>query len=160
MLSTRVLAGWVGLLILNSAEALVPSTSRFVHLKQIGQAPRMSIQQRESSSWWKKAFSTAVLISTFAASGWVGAPTPALSEVGFLSPDLVTEENAYIRIFEQSTPGVVYINTFVSQRDAFSMNILEVPAGTGSGFVWDQEGHIITNFHVIRCASRDTARRQ
>lgn len=53
----------------------------------------------------------------------------------------------------QSTPGVVYINTFVSQRDAFSMNVLEVPAGTGSGFVWDDQGHVVTNFHVIRCGS-------
>lgn len=50
----------------------------------------------------------------------------------------------------QSTPSVVYINTFVNQRDAFSMNVLEVPAGTGSGFVWDDKGHVVTNFHVIR----------
>ncbi|CAN0599518.1 unnamed protein product, partial [Laminaria digitata] len=50
----------------------------------------------------------------------------------------------------QSTPGVVYISTFVNQRDAFTMNVLEVPAGTGSGFVWDDKGHIVTNFHVIR----------
>lgn len=33
------------------------------------------------------------------------------------------------------------------------MNVLEVPAGTGSGFVWDDKGHIVTNFHVIRCDS-------
>jgi S1-C subfamily serine protease len=33
------------------------------------------------------------------------------------------------------------------------MNIMEVPAGTGSGFVWDKQGHIVTNFHVIRSAS-------
>ena len=38
----------------------------------------------------------------------------------------------------------------MNRIDAFSMNILEVPAGTGSGFVWDREGHIITNYHVIR----------
>ncbi|KAG5177684.1 serine type protease [Tribonema minus] len=62
-------------------------------------------------------------------------------------------ENGLIKVFEQSTPGVVYISTFVNQRDAFSMNILEVPAGTGSGFVWDKEGHIVTNFHVIRSAN-------
>lgn len=44
----------------------------------------------------------------------------------------------------------MYINTFVNQRNAFNMNILEVPAGTGSGFVWDNRGHVVTNFHVIR----------
>lgn len=48
----------------------------------------------------------------------------------------------------------MYINTFVNQRDAFSMNVLEVPAGTGSGFVWDDKGNIVTNFHVIRCVAR------
>lgn len=54
----------------------------------------------------------------------------------------------------QSTPGVVYINTFVNQRDAFTMNVLEVPTGTGSGFVWDDKGHIVTNFHVMRWVRR------
>ena len=38
----------------------------------------------------------------------------------------------------------------MNRIDAFSMNILEVPAGTGSGFVWDNLGHIVTNYHVIR----------
>lgn len=31
--------------------------------------------------------------------------------------------------------------------------MLEVPQGSGSGFVWDKEGHIVTNYHVIRGAS-------
>jgi S1-C subfamily serine protease len=38
------------------------------------------------------------------------------------------------------------------QRDAFSLNVQEVPEGTGSGFVWDQDGHIVTNYHVVRGA--------
>ncbi|CAM9729862.1 unnamed protein product, partial [Phaeothamnion confervicola] len=67
-------------------------------------------------------------------------------------PSLKEEENAYINIFQTSTPGVVQISTFIAQRDAFSMNVLEVPSGTGSGFVWDSDGHIVTNFHVIRQA--------
>eukprot|EP01036_Dinobryon_divergens_P027096 gene27096-35811_t len=63
---------------------------------------------------------------------------------------LPAAEEQIIRLFEQSTPSVVYINTYVNRIDAFSMNILEVPAGTGSGFVWDRQGHIVTNYHVIR----------
>jgi len=49
-------------------------------------------------------------------------------------------ETMRIDVFQESTPSVAYINTFVEQRDAFSMNVMEVPAGTGSGFVWNEEG--------------------
>ena len=57
-------------------------------------------------------------------------------------------EQQTIGLFEQAAPSVVYINTFVERLDAFSMNVFEVPAGTGSGFVWDQDGHIVTNLYV------------
>lgn len=98
-----------------------------------------------------------------------GSVLGSTTEAGFLQPftpkpikplgapkplrDLAEQENSYMRIYEQSIPGVVYISTFVSARDAYSMNILEIPAGTGSGFVWDKKGHIVTNFHVIRSSS-------
>ena len=61
-------------------------------------------------------------------------------------------EKQIIQLFKQNTPAVVYINTFVQRLDAFSMNVMDLPAGTGSGFVWDQKGHIVTNYHVIRNA--------
>jgi S1-C subfamily serine protease len=64
------------------------------------------------------------------------------------------EERATIALFRQVSPSVVYITTLARQRDFFSLNITEIPQGSGSGFVWDQEGHIITNFHVIQGASR------
>jgi S1-C subfamily serine protease len=64
------------------------------------------------------------------------------------------EERATIALFRQASPSVVYITTLARQRDFFSLNITEIPQGSGSGFVWDQEGHIITNFHVIQGASR------
>lgn len=35
----------------------------------------------------------------------------------------------------------------------FTLDVLEVPQGSGSGFVWDKQGHIVTNYHVIRGAS-------
>jgi S1-C subfamily serine protease len=63
------------------------------------------------------------------------------------------EERATIALFRQASPSVVYITTLARQRDFFSLNITEIPQGSGSGFVWDQEGHIITNFHVIQSAS-------
>ena len=48
-------------------------------------------------------------------------------------------------------PSVVYVQTFVEKLIA-SANAVEVPAGAGSGFVWDAKGYICTNFHVIRNA--------
>jgi len=49
---------------------------------------------------------------------------------------------------------VVYISTSTVRRDAFSLNLMEIPRGTGSGFIWDETGHVVTNFHVIRGADR------
>jgi len=66
---------------------------------------------------------------------------------------LNAEERATIALFRQASPSVVYITTLARQRDFFSLNIAEIAQGSGSGFVWDQEGHIITNVHVIQGTS-------
>lgn len=42
---------------------------------------------------------------------------------------------------------------FCFRQDAFTLDVLEVPQGSGSGFVWDKQGHVVTNYHVIRGAS-------
>ncbi|KAL7537074.1 hypothetical protein ACHAXR_007566 [Thalassiosira sp. AJA248-18] len=61
-----------------------------------------------------------------------------------------TEEESRIAIFERVAPSVVYIDTFSEKRDVFSTNVMEVPIGSGSGFIWDDSGHIVTNFHVVQ----------
>lgn len=72
------------------------------------------------------------------------------------NPNLGASEKALISIFEKSAPSVVYINTSSYRRDYFSRNIMEIPRGSGSGFVWDKEGHIVTNWHVIEGAKKIT----
>jgi S1-C subfamily serine protease len=67
--------------------------------------------------------------------------------------ELAAEERATIDLFRQASPSVVYITTLAQRRDIFSLNLFEIPQGSGSGFIWDQDGHIITNFHVIQGAS-------
>ena len=67
---------------------------------------------------------------------------------GPLAPD----EQQTIGIFQHASPSVVYITTVQHVRDFFSRNVMRVPQGTGSGFVWDEHGHIVTNFHVIQGA--------
>ncbi len=63
--------------------------------------------------------------------------------------DLAQDEKGTIGLFKAVSPSVVYITTTTVQRDLFSLRPLEVPQGAGSGFVWDENGYIVTNFHVI-----------
>ncbi len=67
--------------------------------------------------------------------------------------DLLPEEKATIALFEHSRSSVVGISTLDVVRDIFSRNVAEIPRGTGSGFIWDDAGHVITNYHVIEGAS-------
>eukprot|EP00238_Polyblepharides_amylifera_P014184 CAMPEP_0196581168 /NCGR_PEP_ID=MMETSP1081-20130531/32746_1 /TAXON_ID=36882 /ORGANISM="Pyramimonas amylifera, Strain CCMP720" /LENGTH=449 /DNA_ID=CAMNT_0041901289 /DNA_START=109 /DNA_END=1458 /DNA_ORIENTATION=+ len=62
------------------------------------------------------------------------------------------EEGTIVKLFNANTPSVVYINNLALRRDDFTLDVLSVPQGSGSGFVWDNDGHIVTNFHVIRGA--------
>jgi S1-C subfamily serine protease len=66
--------------------------------------------------------------------------------------DLSELEKSNIRIFQNANPSVVFINT-VTERTDFYGDTSQVPEGSGSGFVWDKAGHIVTNFHVIRTAT-------
>ena len=67
---------------------------------------------------------------------------------------LTVEETVNIGLFERASPSVAYITTVAMRRDLFSLNVHEIPAGAGSGFVWDADGHVVTNFHVIQKAQR------
>ncbi len=64
-------------------------------------------------------------------------------------PQLQEQEKATIALFQHASPAVVFITSLAVQQNFFSLNETEVPRGAGSGFVWDRQGHIITNFHVI-----------
>ena len=69
------------------------------------------------------------------------------------APDLSAEERATVGVFVRNTPSVVYITNLRAAQNRYTMDITNVPAGTGSGFVRDEEGHVVTNFHVIKDAS-------
>jgi len=63
---------------------------------------------------------------------------------------LAADELANIEAFRRLSPSVVHITTLEVGRDFFSRNLQQVPRGTGTGFIWDNQGHIVTNFHVIQ----------
>jgi len=67
--------------------------------------------------------------------------------------NLAEDEESTINLFRDASKSVVYITTTEVGRDFF-FNVLEIPRGTGSGFVWDERGHIVTNYHVVRDAAR------
>lgn len=66
---------------------------------------------------------------------------------------LADYEQTTVDLFRETSSSVVYITTQARVADYSSRRIFEVESGTGSGFVWDSDGHIVTNYHVIKGAS-------
>jgi len=62
---------------------------------------------------------------------------------------LSAEERNTISVFEKAAKSVVYITNTAVRRDFWSLNTFEVPQGSGSGFIWNTQGHIVTNYHVV-----------
>lgn len=61
--------------------------------------------------------------------------------------DLAEDEKSVIDLFRIASKSVAFISTSAYQQELF--DVAETPRGAGTGFVWDQDGHIVTNFHVI-----------
>lgn len=94
--------------------------------------------------------SSALLLNQQAAN----ADTPAQITA---TPDYLSfhteDESNNIEIFRAASPSVVYVtNTTMRRSSPYSRNLIEVPQGTGTGFVWDSNGLIVTNSHVINDA--------
>ena len=66
---------------------------------------------------------------------------------------LAEDEQNTIDIFEHASPSVVYINTRQQVINPWTRDVYSVSRGTGSGFIWDKLGHVVTNQHVIENAS-------
>ena len=104
----------------------------------------------------KRIFILVILVLTGVLVGWCsnqvvsrGAAGPrAVTPRGALLP----EEQSTISRFKEARTSVVYITSIAYQRDLFSFDVQAVPTGTGSGFLWDERGHVVTNFHVVEGA--------
>ena len=85
-----------------------------------------------------------------------GEPEPPLAaaRAAAAAPVYDEDERQTIGLFETAAPSVAFITTQVRQIDYWTRNVFEVPRGTGSGFLWDDLGHVVTNFHVIQDVAR------
>ncbi len=77
-------------------------------------------------------------------------PTAMTPKVEAPPPGARTQdENNTIAVFEAAAPATVFVTQSQLIVDRWSMRAAEVPAGAGTGFIWDEEGHIVTNCHVV-----------
>jgi S1-C subfamily serine protease len=85
-----------------------------------------------------------------------GPLSRALAEAAVTPPNLPPipeglseEETRDIGIFRGASRSVAFITSIALRRDMFTFDVLQIPQGAGSGFLWDDEGHVVTNYHVI-----------
>jgi len=91
-----------------------------------------------------------IVAGSASAFAFLAAAPPAQNASGLLE----YEQNT-VEVFQAASPEIVNIANLQQARVGFfADDVEELPAGTGSGFVWDEAGHIVTNFHVIQGADR------
>ena len=112
-------------------------------------AEKQPVEAETAATAWGMQLARSAMIASCVTllSGSIEQPPASLAN------ELTPQETATVSLFKKSTPSVVYITNLGVRRDAYTLDMFEAPQGTGSGFVWDDEGHIVTNFHVIKGAS-------
>jgi S1-C subfamily serine protease len=105
------------------------------------------------------------LVGVMLIATWQGFPLLLAEVFGSGSPrtvaprgDLAADEQSTIALFENARGSVAYISTTERVVDPFTRNPLQVPRGSGSGFFWDNLGHVVTNHHVIAGAGGASVR--
>lgn len=76
---------------------------------------------------------------------------PVAALLTLLSPAsyaLLPDEENTIKVFKEASASVVYVTNVAITQSPY-MDEQAIPQGTGSGYVWDRQGHIVTNYHVV-----------
>ena len=85
---------------------------------------------------------------------WQPEPLSAQEAPDYLSFSTDDEANT-TKVFQRASPAVVFVTSSELRRQRFTRNVMEIPRGAGSGFVWDAEaGLVVTNYHVVAGADR------
>ena len=67
--------------------------------------------------------------------------------------ELADAEKSTVAVFKKASPSVAFITTDVRRTNPFKGRDQDVPQGAGSGFIWNEQGYVVTNYHVIQNAS-------
>ncbi len=112
--------------------------------------PQRSASRRPATSGWR------LLLLLLLIAGlphlWPGncaAQEPALRPITPRGP-LTPDEQTNIAVFKAASRSVVHITTLEFATNIFSRSVMQIPRGTGTGFIWDERGHVVTNYHVIQ----------
>ncbi len=120
----------------------------------------MVFVQRFGASCQRLVSAIPVLLLAFVA-GLAGAvlsaaPSAAQAAAPSYAEFHTDDETNNIDVFKQTSASVVNITNSRLVRSPYSLNPQSVPQGSGTGFVWSEEGYIVTNFHVVQQANRVT----
>src|SRR5688572_4674989 len=132
-----------------------------IMLQSIDHQPRAAgmcrRQHGAAANWLLLALVIGILV------WWFGGPwdlAPRRTETVQADPravlargSLAEDEQNNIAVFKAASVSTVHIMTTQAQRGFFSLDATQVPKGTGTGFIWDNRGHVVTNFHVIQGGS-------
>jgi S1-C subfamily serine protease len=110
--------------------------------------------QRGAARGWLLLLLTAGLLAWWF---WVWEDTtpsgiPAEPRAVLARGSLAEDERNNIEVFKTASVSTVHITTLAA-RGFSPLDVRQVPQGTGSGFIWDDRGHVVTNFHVIQGGS-------
>jgi S1-C subfamily serine protease len=117
-----------------------PTRSPFLTLALIAMTVFLAFQLRDNRRRWQAQLAAITAITNQVA---LAAQTlPRLDRP-------VTESEA-TEVYKRVSPSVVSVaNNALVRSGLFGFQLYEVPQGTGSGFVWDKKGHIVSNYHVV-----------
>jgi S1-C subfamily serine protease len=106
-------------------------------------------------TWSLAALLAVALLLGFLLGEHLGGPRSVAASVPRPQPpraDLPADERAVVELFERCSPSVAYIaplQQVAVRTSPWNVSTRLMPTGTGSGIVWDEAGHIVTNLHVI-----------
>ena len=63
---------------------------------------------------------------------------------------VLSHQRNTIEVFRAAADSVVFVTNERLPRRFRSLNVEKIPQNTGSGIIWDERGHIVTNLHVIQ----------
>ena len=133
----------------------IPESFLFATLKK-GPTDMKASRFSHFTLWFFLAITTVLAVYAYLSNDWgrplgpdYSGPEVQPRPVSPPSSPLGENETATIHVFEKASNSVVFITNTALRRDFLSLNLFEVPQGSGSGFIWNRQGHIVTNFHVI-----------